>query len=363
LLFGLDVIRSLLASLTITALLGAGCTAADRPWPAYPVAAASLALTPSAPIETIDILPLDLELWADPMSDVDLDGAQHTAESGIMSLVLRELGLHHYKVAAQIDSFGFYDGGTALSNDDLHATLDSLARYGEIAAGAPGRLPLPYLPARLGTVTGADATLYIGGWGYIGSQTQDDADGSDSSVGLAAFFAAVAAVVVIAEVASSHDHKQSKSTSHKSSSPASHRTTGGTSYGGIGSIGRGGGTASTGGTGGGHTGIAIGHSHLHHGLHLVAGAIDAFGRAVGDTAITASSGPDWSDDPTLPHDGGESRLYLEMTLVENLTGRVLWHAHQEFPASADQADEIERATRTMLDALPGRTGLSTAAAP
>jgi len=109
--------------------------------------------------------------------------------------------------------------------------------------------------------------------------------------------------------------------------------------------------------GGGHgTGsfsASRGAQHIHHTTRAVGGVIDAFGRAAVDIAVTT---PDWSVNPQLPREGGESQLYLEMTLVDNHTGLALWHAHQTFPASAASAADTARAARTMLSQLPGRTG-------
>jgi hypothetical protein len=45
-------------------------------------------------------------------------------------------------------------------------------------------------------------------------------------------------------------------------------------------------------------------------------------------------------------------LYLEMTLVDNRTGLVLWHAHQDFPANIAKPADIDRAARLLLASLP-----------
>ena len=62
--------------------------------------------------------------------------------------------------------------------------------------------------------------------------------------------------------------------------------------------------------------------------------------------------PDWSGD--VPASGENSQMYIEMTLVENATGAVLWHAHQKFPASAANKNDMNRVVRTMLASLPAR---------
>ena len=62
--------------------------------------------------------------------------------------------------------------------------------------------------------------------------------------------------------------------------------------------------------------------------------------------------PDWSGD--VPATGEDSQMYVEMTLVDNATGLVVWHAHQKFPASAASKEDLARVARTMLASLPGR---------
>jgi hypothetical protein len=59
----------------------------------------------------------------------------------------------------------------------------------------------------------------------------------------------------------------------------------------------------------------------------------------------------YDDDPARPRTG-PSRLYLEMTLVENRSGRPVWHVHQELPASAASRQDVERAARALLASLP-----------
>ena len=56
----------------------------------------------------------------------------------------------------------------------------------------------------------------------------------------------------------------------------------------------------------------------------------------------------------VPH-SGTSKMLLELTLVDNRTGHVLWHARQQFRANpAKQADVVEAMLR-MLRAMPARS--------
>jgi hypothetical protein len=47
-------------------------------------------------------------------------------------------------------------------------------------------------------------------------------------------------------------------------------------------------------------------------------------------------------------------MYLEMTLVDNRTGAVLWHAQERFPANAARPADVGRVTRSLLATLPRR---------
>jgi hypothetical protein len=122
------------------------------------------------------------------------------------------------------------------------------------------------------------------------------------------------------------------------------------SHGGGGGGGHGGGG---GGGGAGHiaasAGRGIGHVASHVAARVALRTIDAFGR----TAEVIADHPEWASEPGVPH-GGDSQMYLEMTLVDNHTGLALWHGHQTFPASAAKAGDVERAARTILASLPAR---------
>jgi hypothetical protein len=326
------VLRSFVACATTTAFLATGCTA-DRPWPRQPVAVTTQAFAHQAEIATIDVLPLDLQMWGEPDYHGDLDSVRSGAEVNIMNVALDALAKRNYAVGAMIDWNGDYPGGNALSKNELIATVGSLGHYGAAVAEHPGELPVPFLPARLGTTTGADATLYVGGWSYVAKHR--DSTGDQIVEGIVIGLLVISVVAIIAMVS-----KSSKS-----------------SHGGGGG---GGGHGGGGGGGGSHGGFSaargVGHVHgagaFHHGPGATEQIIDAFGRAAVDVALTSA---DWGEDPDLPHSGADSQMYLEMTLVDNHTGLALWHAHQVFPASAASAADTARVARTMLAQLPGRT--------
>jgi hypothetical protein len=334
LLRSLLVLRPLVASLTTTAFLATGCTA-DRPWPAHPVAVSTQAFAHQAEVRSIDVLPLDLQMWAEPGYGGNLDAVRAGAEVNIMNVALAAMAKRNYEVGAMIDWNGDYPGGNALSREDLAATVGSLGRYGATTADDPSRLPVPFLPARLGTTTGSDATLYVGGWSYVAKHRASTGDQILQGVVIGLLIISV--VAIIATVASSKGSKGSS----RSKSPGQHYSGG--SHGGAM---RGGFTA------------ARGANHVHRaggyrrGLSTTAQLVDAFGHAAVDVALST---PDWGENPDLPRSGGEPQMYLEMTLVDNHTGLALWHAHQIFPASATSASDTARVARTMLSRLPGRT--------
>lgn len=330
------MLRSIVAFATAVAFFATACTA-DRPWPQYPVAVSTRTLATSGEIATIDVLPLDLQLWAEPGYAVDLARVRDGTEANLMGVALDTLAQRNYAVGATIDWNGDFPGGNALARQDLLATIGSLSHYGAVAAQQPGQLPVPFLPVRLGTSTGADATLYVGGWGYVAHHESSGSQVAET-IGIALLVISVVAIIALI-TSKSHGH------------------------GGHGGGHGGGHVATSGGHGGG--GVAShafsasrGVEHVHHATRAAAGVVDAFGRATLDIALT---NPDWAMNTALPHEGSEPQMYLEMTLVDNRTGFALWHAHQTFPASAERPQDVARAARTMMGMLPPRAAPRAAA--
>lgn len=330
----LGVLRSIVAAATAASFLATGC-AADRPWPQQPVAVSTHFAT-QGQIATIDILPLDLQLWAEPGYEVDLARVRDGTEVNLMSVAIDALARHNFALGATIDWNGNFSGGNALGRDDLLATISSLSRYGTVAAEHPGQLPPPFLPVRLGNATGADATLYVGGWGYVAKPR--DSTGDQVAQGIVIGLLIISVVAIIAILAS--------------------KSHGGGGHGGHGGHGGGGGGAAGKAMHGAFT-ASRGAQHVHRAARAAEGVVDAFGRVAFDIAI---SSPDWGENPALPHEGGDSQMYLEMTLVDNRTGFALWHAHQTFPASAASATDTARVARTMMALLPSRASQPQAAA-
>lgn len=299
---------------------------------AWPAGAMSVTGAPQQPISTIDVLPLDLELWTESGHERNPGDLRMFAESRLLGGALGALTKRGYSVGAQIDWDGNYAGGAALAPNDLDATIGALARYGESTQKAPGRLPVPYLPARLGTQTGSDATLYIGGWSYVAKDRMST--GEKVAAGIAIALVVVVVVAIVVAVLSDKDSKSSGGGHRASTGVRDHRV-GGSSEGASGGV-----LVTAGG----------GIRHRSTGAQVAVSVLDAFGR----TAEVIASHPAWSEYPAAPHEGEDSKMYVEMTLVDNRTGLALWHSHQLFPASGASADDVDRVARTLLASLPAR---------
>jgi len=326
------VLRTFIASATTTAVLATGCTA-ERPWPATPVTITTRAFATQGAIATIDVLPLDLELWAEPGYNVDLAALHADTTTRILSAAVDALDQHHYTVAALIDSNGDFPGGNALARTDLRATLDVLGHYGAATARHPGQLPVPALPVRLGAATGADATLYVGGWAYVAPH--HETTGEQIVGGLVVAVMIITVIAIVASLVADHGghgggHGHGSSGGHGGNAGHAARvsTSGGLSTGGA--------------------------RHFHHGPSAAA----IVGRTAVDIAMISGDGGEAPEPPA----SSEPQMYLEMTLVDNHTGLALWHAHQTFPASAESAGDTARVTRSMLALLPVRASLPRTAA-
>jgi hypothetical protein len=334
-------------------LLAAACG------PSWPQTATAVEV-PQAPrggARSIDILPADLQLWTDedvPASPLDL---RSSAEAALMSTALDAV-VHTGRSANVLDWTGSSNGRPVMDPRALDATEASLSGYGAMVEMSPHSLPIPYLPARLGTVTNADATLYVGGWAFVGKH--ETPVGVKIAEGVLIAVAVVAVVVVIAAM---------------SKGGGGGHGGGGGGHGGGGHGGGGGGGArlGTGGHGGGAglgnpgnvsfngsqrqgTPLSKGTGRVSYARppgaaddvadigDVVDSAADAFGHVV-----TIPVRPDYV---MTGQETGKSAMYLEMTLVDNHTGLPIWHASQTFPASADRQKEVRRAARTLLKSMP-----------
>jgi len=352
------MLRGLVALVTLTAVTASGC--GGRTWPSTAASVADPAFVArDREVVTVDILPFDLALGIEPGARVEPGELRSRAETRIMNATIDGLTRRAYGIGGLIDWNGQAAGSDVLTRADLLATVEALGSYGVTADPDPGAPPLA-LPATLGHTTGADATLYVGGWAYVPAHREST--GSKVAKGIAIAIVAVTVVVILIAITRS-DKKGS------SSSKSSGRTP------------RVGGAAIR-----DHREEAISEVRDHRGatptvrdhrdgrsVRLIRDhrASDAprlptlrpgGHRTVTDVALDLWSGPDgeievdpdWRARQPGPRPGKDAQLYLQMTLVDNRTQTVLWHAHQVFPANAGKAADAERAARLLLSTLPAR---------
>jgi hypothetical protein len=334
------MLRQLVGTITAGALIGCGAT--------WPTRAAALAEPGVHQITTIDVLPVDLEVWTQHGSPEQPDVVRDQASMQLLASAVDSVQQRSYAIDGLIDWNGAIDGrGTVMDPWAVDATLATLARYDTAAGPAALHRPDPQLPARLGTVSGADATLYIGGWAYVAAPHASTGETIAKGVLIAVAIVAIVAIAIVASKDDNHggshgggSHSSGGSHVAGHSAPVfhDHRVAAADNPQVASIIVR------------DHRGIEGGHheSHVSEAHHRVLEtAIDIVDSIDPQEPVH----PDWSSD--VP-DGDDSAMYVEMTLVDNASGMVLWHAHQRFPASAASKQEVARVTRTMLASLPRR---------
>jgi len=305
-------------------------------------------MTLARPVGTVDVLPVDMQLWTHQGSKRSPDDLVETFENrarGSMTAVLANLG---YDVVATIDWRGTYTAGDgraaqAMSEADLVATANSLSGYGHAVAEAGQGVPVPFLPVRLGTRTGSDATLYIGGWAYVG----DDGGSSTGTkvakgILIGALVLVVIAVVIIGMKRGGGGGGGGKVAGAAGRAAAGSGRAVGRAAGGIGRA-----AARTGRVV--MRGMARGTRAVAEGMWRSA---DALGRT--HTHIDIYSGrPDYFEQKKAPKKG-RSRTYIEMTLIDNVTGQTLWHARQNFAASASNSRHVVEMIHRMMATFPAQ---------
>ena len=333
--------RPLVAAIAATALAAAGC---GRPWPQTTPAKADPAFAArQRPVTVVDVLPLDLEVWTQPGQKQTPDQLRAVAEAGLMGALSEQLLQRGYIVGTTIGWDGQFvqpDGqnAQAMAPDAVLATVDSLASYGLAAQVSPG-LPVPFLPSRLGEQTHADATLYIGGWTFAGD---DHSTGNKIAKGILIAVAIVGVIVILAALS-------------KGKGGDGLGKAGGAAVRGVGkaaaSMGR---MAARAALHAGNLTVHVARGMARNAddvLRATADVLDAWGRS--GTHITVFTGPRpvWSQRPGVPH-SGHSRTYLELTLVDNTTGLVLWHTQQQFPTHAGNEAKAKKILASMMASLP-----------
>lgn len=293
-------------SLLVIAMIAGCAREAARPT----VAADRQFATAPAHIATIDLVPMDFEVWLGVGYAAEPAQLHGTAVAEITNAALEVLQRRSYAIGALVDWDGDVRGrGNVIDKDALRAAVAAMARYGETTP--VGALPRPALPARLGQATGSDATLFISGWSFVGAPKRSTADKLAEKVTLAVVGAAATGVVAMAGPAPDLDPL---------ASPCNPLF---------------------------DVRCQLAHDHVE----AVADTGDAFLRAIRDVETNEIANRDAR--PLRPRTG-PSKLFLAMTLVDNRTGRALWHGHQEVPASITSRAALAKATRTLLASLPAR---------
>jgi hypothetical protein len=315
----------------------AGC--AGEAWPDVRGVADPQFLGRRRPVETVDVLPIDLQVWTRPGLAVDPAVLSRDLESSVGGMVAAQLAGRGYEVVAQIDRSGRYvgpDGSmrVAMRQDDLLRTAYSLSSYGPAQASQQGGLLLPFLPARLGAATGSDATLYVGGWAFAGKERGSGKAGKVVATILVVGLIAVVAVAVIAGLKGDKGPARAAGKVAEGAGRVAHgavRVAGGV----VGGVAR---------TTGRVARVIVSDPVL---FHLALDTAYEFAHASTHAAVS-SARPDYHAEG--PRDG-RSAMLLELTLVDNRTGHTLWHARQRFPASPRRSRDVERAVSGVMASL------------
>lgn len=361
--------RAGLSLLLAAILVSTGCASS---WPR--VTAISDARFNSSAPASIDILPIDLEVWSHPDLSTNLDEVRLQAESGMIASISEQLFQRGYALGAILDWRGQFVGAggqmlAAYEPSSLLDTIDALSSYGTATAVTPREMPPPFLPVRLGERTGAEATLYVGGWGFVGKSSST---GADIAKGVLIAVAIVGVIVLVAALSKGGGDSLGKAADGVAKGA-------GTAAKAVASAGR---VALRAAAKAGTAIVQVADAVTPRSEGAVEGVIDGvaeiarisaevsiysgpqsdcFGRT--ETHLNLVHGrPEWSTAPGAKHSGG-SAMYLEMTLVDNRTGLVRWHAHQKFPANPKSRGDVQRAVRAMLKQLPAATSALPTAAP
>jgi hypothetical protein len=352
------ILRQMVAVAMAASMVAMTATGCSSSWPKVK-SVSDASFNAWAPPSTIDVLPVDLEVWTHPGLKANPDEVRVKAESSIVGAATELLFQRGYAVGAVLDWQGQFVGSggqitQAYAPVQLLDTVDALSSYGTAMEVTPREMPPPYLPVRLGQQTGSEATLYIGGWGFAG---KSDSTGNAVLKGVLLGVAIIGVIAIVAVLAKSDSGGKLLDGVGKTAGTAAKAAA---------SAGR---VALRAAAQAGNVVIEAARigAELSADVHVSAGPAvypgqlvsagpagsDVFGRD--ETHLNLVSGrPEWSSAPDAKRSGG-SAMYLEMTLVDNRTGLVRWHAHQRFPANPRNPGNIARAVKAMLASMPGST--------
>ena len=290
-------------------------------------------------VETVDVLPVDLQVWTVSGHKRGAEAVAGEANATVAGLVTSQLARRGYEVVAAIDREGRYvsvDGTMrdAMTPEEVESTTMSLSSYGVAQSQTEGALLMPFLPARLGAATGSDTTLYIGGWAYAGKDKSSNKAAKVIGVVLVVGIIAVIAIALIAgeKGGGSGLGKVAEGAGHVAGSAV--KVVGRVAVGAARTAGR--------------VGVTILRDPEL--FHLTVDTIDAFARAGTHVEVQPARPDYYARGPRK----GRSAMLLEMTLVDNHSGKTLWHARQRFPASPEKPAQVEKAVARLMATLPAR---------
>jgi len=314
----------------------AGCAA--RTWPSVGAVGDEQFMNRRRAVQRVDVLPVDMQLWTDRSVKSPPDALAQTFTNRTRAAISSTLANLGYDVGAHIEWDGRYTGGDglpahAMSESEVAATAYSLSSYGRALRGADAEAVPPYLPSELGAQTGSDATLYVGGWAYVGD---DDKPGTGSKVAKGVLIGALIIVVIAVAVIGI---KRGGGGAVGRAAGGAGRVVGKAATGAARVAGRAGGTM-----------LRVMARSADNFAEGMARSADALGRTHTHIEIHAGR-PDYYQEPASPKKG-RSQTYLEMTLVDNASGRTLWHARQRFPASAARSGHVVEMVHRMMATFP-----------
>lgn len=337
--------------LAVAAAMNLSLGGCGRSWPQVHGVADQAFADHQRPVQTVDILPLDMQLWTERSLGLDADQVVLGLETRVSHAVSERMEGAGYDVVAAMGWDGtYYDAARAraraMDPDQIADTNYVLSSYGRANVQAGGALVTPYLPHRLGEATGSDATLYVGGWAYVG---KDPTGLSTGKVVKGVLIGLLIVAVIVVVIAAAKD--------------------GGS--GGVGGVARGAGNIASGaGKAALHVASGMARGAARAGGSLARGTLRATGRLAEamananadyyghtNTHIHISGGgarPAYAEQRDSPR-SGRSQMYVEMTLVDNRTGATLWHARQRFLANASKPDQVQAVVRQMVASMPANS--------
>ena len=337
---------ALLAALLLPLVVG--CAA--RPWPKVQAAAAPDYAAGALPITRIDVMPMDVDLAARADYEVHPDELRRRFDTSAAAAVLSGLTRAGYQVnPMEWNGTAMMPDGTraaVLAPQDLEGTALAFASYARVIDDP--RVAGPALPARLGATTGADATLYVGGEAYVGRKPTSKAAKVGKVVLIGLAVVALVAIVVIAarsgggDVAGKAIEGVGRAAVHvakaagQGASIAARGAARATEVAGRVAL---------------RTLDAVGHSNINVQVN-----VDVTGNSEPapyryDVPQSVQQLPEPVQVERLPRKGA-SKTWITMVLVDNRTGRVLWHAQQKAGVSPADHNGVTKVVDRLLASLP-----------